>query len=420
MSKKTIQEFLGKGKGRTAVLRSPRGGVSLRDNQESLVAVRCSERAKIDLRGCYGPPLVEVRRQYVERFFYRWGRVELWSCFEFKGWEYLEDSRFWSLVRDGDDGVPRPCLAHDAFIVWVCGLLNGACFDDGEADLIKDSIEKEEPEILHCLQWAFGRAWAGQLLELGRKGLPADARVESKALLSALKWQSVLRQGLGCIGPVISHWLREARLYVRPPFPWIAFLGPDGSGKSTVIDGVKDFFEPIRLQFLHVHWRPTIRKPLEHIGPPATDPHHNKSRGLVLSLVALFSLMGRWWIGYGMRMWHRRVKREVILSDRYYRDLLVDQKRYVYGGPVWLARRLFGFLPRPDLTLFLLADAETIHSRKAEVTLEELERQLKAYRALAESLGESAAVIDVGPAREVVIETVVGEICRRFESRNSE
>ena len=43
--------------------------------------------------------------------------------------------------------------------------------------------------------------------------------------------------------------------------------------------------------------------------------------------------------------------------------------------PHWLLRFLSWFIPKPDLVVFLDADAESIYQRKNELTIEEIERQ---------------------------------------------
>ena len=47
---------------------------------------------------------------------------------------------------------------------------------------------------------------------------------------------------------VIRHWIREAKLHYRPPLPFVAFLGPDGSGKSSVIEGFSERLKVMRLK----------------------------------------------------------------------------------------------------------------------------------------------------------------------------
>jgi len=414
-------EFIQKSGNNIAFLRHEIAGLRHEEGSDWDVAVRDCSLAEEVASECFGAPLVEVRRQYVEQRFYQWGQLDFLPIFEFDGWEYLDQERFWSRVRKHADGINRPCLVHDAFIAWFCGILHGGQFKDRYVPLIRQAISEDEEEFRDCLKWAFGPGWVDDLISMGREGRPRDACSEAKLLRRALKWQAVKREGVGALGPVVTHWYRELALHLNPPFPWIAFLGPDGSGKSTVIEGVKEAFNPLRLKIRHVHWRPTVRKPLpDEMGPPMEDPHGRAPRGMILSLAALMLLAVRWWLGYLLRLVHLRAKQNVILSDRYYRDLLVDQRRYLFGGPVGLAKFVFRFLPQPDHTFVLLTDAETILNRKAEVGKNELERQLVAYRELAEDLGDQAEVIDVGAPADEVVATVVERVQKKFQQLTSE
>ena len=84
---------------------------------------------------------------------------------------------------------------------------------------------------------------------------------------------------------------------------------------------------------------------------------------------------------------------------------------------MWLAKWIFRLIPAPAKTIILLTDAETILARKAEVSLDELERQLEEYRNLSEELGaEKADIINVGSSLEEVVQdacTLVKEVLQR-------
>jgi thymidylate kinase len=96
----------------------------------------------------------------------------------------------------------------------------------------------------------------------------------------------------------------------------------------------------------------------------------------------------------------------LVLFDRYYFDLLVDTRRYRYGGPRWLIR-LFGVcIPAPDLTIILDVPAEALRARKAELTLDEARRQRDEYLRLSRSL-ESTHVVDA--ARDIETVTAAAE-----------
>jgi thymidylate kinase len=69
----------------------------------------------------------------------------------------------------------------------------------------------------------------------------------------------------------------------------------------------------------------------------------------------------------------------LLICDRYYHDLLVDPKRYRYGGPAWAAELVGKLMPQPKLWILLDAPAEVLQARKQEVTLEESARQRQEY-----------------------------------------
>ena len=77
---------------------------------------------------------------------------------------------------------------------------------------------------------------------------------------------------------------------------------------------------------------------------------------------------------------------------------------------MWLARWVFKLIPAPARTIILVADAEKILSRKAEVEAHELERQLVAYQGLADELGTKARVVDVGQPLEDVVAEAISEV----------
>ena len=93
----------------------------------------------------------------------------------------------------------------------------------------------------------------------------------------------------------------------------------------------------------------------------------------------------------------------MVIFDRYYDDILVDPKRFRYGGNLAFANFMRKFIPKPDLYFILIADAKIIYERKQEVPFEELERQIEAYKKLID--GERYILIDVNRTpREIVDE----------------
>lgn len=188
--------------------------------------------------------------------------------------------------------------------------------------------------------------------------------------------------------------------------PFIAFLGCDGSGKSAVITGIGERLQAHGVAVEHGHWMPkALRRQVAADKPVAAeDPHGLPPRGAFLSVMKLMWLAANWWLAW-WRDLRSASRRGVVLFDRYHADLLVDPRRYRYGGPMGLARLASCFMPQPDLVVYLDAPAEVLLARKQEVSLAALERSRTAYLALAARNGR-IRVIDASRPLEAVLEEV--------------
>ena len=192
--------------------------------------------------------------------------------------------------------------------------------------------------------------------------------------------------------------------------PFIAFLGCDGSGKSAVITGIGERLRANGVAVAHGHWMPKALHRQSAVNKPiaADNPHGLPPRGAFLSMMKLMWLAVNWWLAW-WRDLRRSSRRGVVLFDRYHADLLVDPRRYRYGGPMSLARLASSLMPRPDLVIYLDAPAEVLLARKQEVPLEALERGRAAYLALAARDG-GIRVIDASRPLEVVLDEVAALI----------
>lgn len=352
----------------------------------------------------FGRPLVFVSKRFVIQRYFSWGQIDLLPVFEWHGIPYLDQNRFWENVRTDDDGLPRPCVAHDAFIVWMTGLLWGARYSERYTPLISRAAKEQPAELAACLTAAFGRPAGENLLSLAHSGTPGIA-VRSVCTLRFLLWLNSLRRNFSAtLARQIDHWRTELSHHRKPPYPWIAILGPDGSGKSSVIAGLRQRLQPTRLSIMETHWWPEPLKEGATRGAPVNDPHSRAPRGTFLSIAKTAILCLRWWIARLGKTGHARSKRALLLSDRYFDDLLVDSRRYRYGAPLSWARALFRFLPRPDRVILLLGDPALIHSRKKETTLAEMQRQIAAYAHLAADLGDRATIVDATQPIDSVID----------------
>jgi thymidylate kinase len=201
----------------------------------------------------------------------------------------------------------------------------------------------------------------------------------------------------------LRMWAAEAmrvlERVVQPTGMHVVFLGADGSGKSSVIGTILDALEPVFRRRTRHHLFPAgTSAPTEG---PVIDPHSQASRGTVLSTIQLILWLLRYTVGWVRDIWPARVRSTGVFFDRYYHDLLVDPRRYRYGGPIWLARAVGFMIPKPDLWILLDAPVDVLQARKREVPAQESERQRNAYLSLIGTY-ENAVVIDASRPIEVV------------------
>jgi thymidylate kinase len=193
-------------------------------------------------------------------------------------------------------------------------------------------------------------------------------------------------------------------LWLRPPVGWVGLIGPDGTGKSTVTAGVQAKLSRVYSGSVAAHWRPGILG-----GTTAADdtaavrqPHASAPRGSMVSVVKLAFLALDWACGDALLLRPARAAGRLILFDRHFVDILVDPRRYRYGGPRWLASLVAKLVPSPEIWIVLDGDPELIHARKDEVSPTELARLRAEYRGLAAKL-RNAHVVDVGATIDEVV-----------------
>lgn len=246
-----------------------------------------------------------------------------------------------------------------------------------------------------------GDRWGPRVLAWIQNGDRKSLEANLLKLKKVLKWEKFKKDPLN----PLRYWLPETgRIWRRWRYPtglWVAVLGPDGAGKSTLIRGLERELMGAFRRAATLHLMPRLLRPRRE-GKPVTDPHGKPSRGRLASLFKLAYYGLEYALGFWLKIRPALVRSTLILFDRYYDDLLVDPKRYRYGAPLAPARWLRRFIPRPDVFLVLDVPVENLLKRKQEVPAEELQRQVMAYRRFALSTPNAFLVDGVLPPREVV------------------
>jgi serine acetyltransferase/thymidylate kinase len=220
----------------------------------------------------------------------------------------------------------------------------------------------------------------------------------------------------------IPDWMHERlqrmRRGLRPGGALLAFLGPQGVGKASVIEALKQ--RPLS-PFVNVHTM-ELRPKIFRAGTKDPPPHEpmERPRGPVATIAKLVMFAADYWLGY---YWHIRpklVRTMLVVFNRYYDDVLVNPLRYRMAKPPFaFARALLPWIPRPDLWLVLDAPSDVISSRNVELSAQESSRQRGEYRRLLRGY-EDVVVLDARQPMDKLVAQAERAIVAHLEGRTAE
>lgn len=191
---------------------------------------------------------------------------------------------------------------------------------------------------------------------------------------------SLIQSPLSFVRNIIRYSYCEFKLLIKDGNSFnVCFLGPDGSGKSTLIEMVYKDLKLASSNTNITHLKPLIFfKSRSESRGVVTEPHAKKERGFWASNLKIILWFIELWIDKCKLKKNYRLN----IYDRSFVDILVDPKRYRFKGSILLLKMLFNFIPKFDQYIVLTGDPEVIYNRKKEVPLEETKRQVESYQNL--------------------------------------
>jgi peptidoglycan/xylan/chitin deacetylase (PgdA/CDA1 family)/thymidylate kinase len=165
--------------------------------------------------------------------------------------------------------------------------------------------------------------------------------------------------------------------YLRPPGSLWAISGPDGAGKTTLIAAL----QPLLTRRLYrgvrtFHTRPFL---LGGRKDPGGSRPVLRRNGRLVSLLRLAVAWLDYSLGYWLVVRPALAGGDAVLFDRHALDYLIDPAVRGISLPSWLVY-LLRCTPQPDGQVVVVAPAAVLAKRKNELTPDEAERQIQAYR----------------------------------------
>ncbi len=291
----------------------------------------------------------------------------------------------------------------------------------------------EDPDHMRgCLHGYFSTSLIETVIEYIRARDWAALAALAGPLKRSLWLHTMFRRMPSQVGRFAEYLYERAKEWFRPTGLFVALIGPDGCGKTTVANALAQRLDnTLFAGVVHYHrypgYLPSLSRLWHGIRTPNSDRHHgndyrhasrNPQLGLARALlnVVYYSLE---FLILHLPLRRATGKGKLVCFDRYYYDYFI-QNSY-QRIPRWLLQGILRCIPRPDVVIYLHNTPESIHRRKAELSLFEIAQQSRVCERLIDGLPMGIRADTSRPLHEMlngIIVRLLQSMVQREQSRH--
>lgn len=308
-------------------------------------------------------------------------QLDFWTSLNWRGipWcskeEILSDLRYingFFVVSEGGEAV----------ITLLKEIVGGGRVKEKYYKKIQEMSQREKDKFVACISESM-RKKALEIWELSSKGDFGEINRFQKPIKRMLKRKNLfvyLRFSLKRLGLKIKN-------IIVPRGKLIVFIGPDGSGKTTIINKEAEYLKLFYPNQKIYHMRYNILPELKTghgfssmkgkvNGTDEGSKEKKKVKRSFLSVLASWFVVlyytFEFWLG-NFKVFALKRKNTLILYDRYYYDHFMQPTSRDLIYP--FRKILLFFVAKPNVVIHLKADAEAVYARKQELSRKEIESQ---------------------------------------------
>lgn len=320
-------------------------------------------------------------------------QIDVRYGFDYYGFIYLTSNRVLH-QRQLFRNFYIPSSVHESFMYWLPIFLYGGTVKERYESFIMKTARTKKAEYLIQLSSIIGKKLSHKIYSLILKGDWRNLIKHRLTMRFAVILAALCKKPIDSLLNFVKLVLKSLKYGVSPIGCLAVFLGPDGSGKTTIAENViARLNKPLRLddQCL-IHWRPSVIPQLNRLFQPFVPKipivnndikrPESKPSGFILSLFRLTYYSLDYLIGHFLVVMPKLYRGKLVIFDRYYYNFIVDPCRSKISLPMFIRRFFMSFVPKPDVVIYLANEPKTVFERKQELSIEEIERQMNDYRNL--------------------------------------
>jgi hypothetical protein len=271
--------------------------------------------------------------------------------------------------------VPIP--VHEAITSLLTSLIIGGTAKEKYIPKVQQTFASNRSEAIAALLPQFGLKASTRLVDTVIGGDRQKINGCSTSIRVALTLRSLLRRPFRSMIAIARYYAREIDVRFSPKsLEAVCILGPDGV-KTTIINKLMPLLLYSSKEVKRRYFRPRLPFSSESkaITPTADSPAQTPRGSIASMAMVVLWLLDEW-----LNQFIGKKNDTLRIFDSYCHDLLIDPRRFRYGGPKWFARLISRLAPSLHLWILLDPDADGAYSKRQELLPAETLRQLEAYR----------------------------------------
>jgi len=309
-------------------------------------------------------------------------------------WELSTKSFIWA---DGNFLLQNHCQYQKGFFIPPAGgeaatlfvkeVLSRPFIKERYRLKIPGFVKADKENFIKTLEPYFDKKIIQEMVQVCLEGKWEKASKKRKSWRNHLVINHFLRRPLVQSFRFVDFVFSQFKKIITQKGIIIAVLGPDGVGKTTICEGLKEraknfFFKKVYQYHSHFGFFPELGKMYSLIrGRKILEQEkaaiQEKPIGFLRAILHLFYYGLECFLSWPLVFW-LKIGGNLIVFDRYFYDFIATKTHRKI--PFWMFSVIARIIPRPDIIFTVEARPETIYGRKKELSLREIERQLEAFR----------------------------------------